>query len=302
MKKVSGRPQCPLSIVPVGEVWFWLLALAAGLALVHISLVSQSNDGSLMASSLLFWVAIGSLIWSRKSTFVLESGFVSTLLAAALLALLLVKSAFIQGYDPFLRVAPLLFGLSMGLLASGLKGVRQYGQELLVFAFLAPPPSLISSLIDTSPVTARVSTLILWYAGFNVQQQGVNILLPNGGVEVYSGCSGIDLMLNLLGLSVLFLIMFPVSRVQRIILPALAVAIAFLVNAVRVAIMAVLSTPSTQSAFEYWHKGNGSLLFSMMAVFFLGGYCFFILHQEESAPHQAAVNSPVDASELWDHE
>lgn len=266
----------------IAEPSLWLLGIASGLIAIHLNLVSQANDGSLMASSLLYWFAIAFLIWSRRETLNLESSPLASIVGMMVLALVLLKSAFISGYDPFLRVSPLLTGLGLGLLASGFKGLGQYWKELAILAFLAPPPSALSEIFDTSPITARFSTLLLWYSGWDVVRQGVYIILPFGAVEVYSGCSGIDTMLHLLGLAMLFMVMFPTDRIQKVLLPIVAILIAFVVNGIRVAIMALLSAPASKSAFEYWHKGNGSLLFSMVAVLLLGIYCFFILGQQDS--------------------
>jgi cyanoexosortase A len=261
---------------------FWLLAIATGLLAIHLTLTLRANDGSLLASSLLYWAAIASLIWSKRETLNLESNIFSTILGLLLIALVLIKSTFLIGFDPFLRISPLISALGIALTASGFKGLKQYWQELLILCFLAPPPSVLSELIDTSPVTARLSTLLLWYGGFDVVRQGVNIVLPNGGVEVYSGCSGIENMFHLLGLSILFLATFPTHLIQKIFVPIVALSIAFFVNGFRVALMAILAASTNKVAFEYWHKGEGSLIFSMISVMLFGIFCFFVLQQEDS--------------------
>jgi cyanoexosortase A len=263
------------------DIRFWLVAIAIGLAAIHLTLTSRAHDGSLMASSVLYWTATGSLIWAKRNTLNLKSGVVSTLVGVFLIALVLIKSLFLSGYDPFLRISPLISALGVGLLASSFRKLKQYWQELIVLCFLAPPPTALSEIIDTSLITAKLSTLILWYSGFEVSRQGVYILLPGGGVEVYPGCSGIENMLHLSGLSVLFLFMFPTNRIQRFLIPIVALCIAFLVNLVRVALMAVLATASSQSAFEYWHKGDGSLLFSMISVALFGGFCVLMVRHSE---------------------
>jgi len=43
--------------------------------------------------------------------------------------------------------------------------------------------------------------------------------------------------------------------------PIVAVLVAFVVNGVRVALMAILVAYSSQEAFEYWHTGTGSEIF-----------------------------------------
>lgn len=254
---------------------YLLSAILLGLLLIYINLISKANDSSLMGTSILYWIAISSMLWSKRNQLILKSSFIGTTLGSAVLLLVLLKSASMQEYDPFLRVMPFLTGLSLGLLASGVARLKQYWKELIILAFLIPPPSALATLIDISPVTAKFSTILLWYSGFDVVRKGNFIFIPNGGIEVYSGCSGIDMMLHLLGLSVLFIAIFPTSKTQKILLPLVALLIAFVVNSIRVGIMTVLSEPTNKTAFEYWHKGDGSLIFSILSVILLAIFCFF---------------------------
>lgn len=247
-----------------------------------MSLVSRANDGSLMGTSLLYWIAIGSIVWSKREDLRLESGISGTVLGTLVLALVLIKSSFLEGYDPFLRVAPFLSALGLGLLASGLRGLKQYWKELTIFAFLIPPPSAMAMIVDFSPITARLSTALLWYSGFDVIRRGNFIFIPDGGVEVYSGCSGIDVMLHLLGLSLIFISVFSTSNFQKFLLPVISLLLAFFINGIRVAIMALLSGPANKELFEYWHKGDGSLIFSLLAVGLFGIYCFFISKEDDT--------------------
>ncbi|MCU0527262.1 MAG: cyanoexosortase A [Elainella sp. Prado103] len=260
---------------------FLLLVLATGLIAIHLTLVSRANDGNLMGTSLLYWVAVGSLVWSKRQALGLKSDRMSMGVGALLIGFLLLKSAFLVGYDPFLRVFPVLAAIGLWLVTSGFRGFQHHWQEIVILGFLAPPPAALSEIIDTSPLTAQFSALVLWYLGFDVVRQGMNLILPNGGVEVYSGCSGVENMFHLLGLSVLFLILFPLSRVQQFLVPLVGILIAFCINGFRVALMAVLSTSADKTAFEYWHKGDGSLLFSMLSVLVFGLYCLWLLQQTD---------------------
>lgn len=271
--------------------FFWLVGIFSGLFAIYMVLVSRASYDSLIGTGFLYWVAIGSMIWSRQKQLNLHSGIFGTLIGASVVALILVKSTFIQGYDPFLRVFPFLSVLGLGFLASGIFGIRQFWKELAILAFLIPSPSMLERVVDTTMVTAKFSHALLWYTGFDVIRDGLFILIPNGGVEVYSGCSGVDTMFHMLGLSVIFLAMFPTSRRQKFILPAVAVSLAFIVNGIRVGVMALLSEPSNKVAFEYWHKGDGSLLFSMFAVALLCIYCFFLTEQNSSRAKALIIQS-----------
>ncbi|NEQ30555.1 MAG: cyanoexosortase A, partial [Leptolyngbya sp. SIO4C5] len=82
------------------------------------------------------------------------------------------------------------------------------------------------------------------------------------------------------GTSVIFLLIYSTQWIQRVFLPIAAIAFGFLVNSVRVGLMAVLAASSGQEAFEYWHVGNGSLIFSAVSITLLGLFCFFTLQPE----------------------
>ncbi|MEO1402289.1 MAG: cyanoexosortase A [Cyanobacteria bacterium J06635_1] len=276
---------------------YLLLTVGVGLIVIHLTLVSRANDDSLLASSFLYWLAIGSLVWSKRASLKFGAGFLSTLLALGLLGLVLLKSAFMAGYDPFLRIAPLLSALGLALLASGFRGLRQYWPMLLALCFLAPPPTALTQLVNLSPVTAKFSTALLWYSGFDVVRQGTFILLPKGGIEVIAGCSGVENMAHLLGLSVLFLLLFEIRRADRVWVPVVAVVLAFLVNSVRIALMTYLVASHGKDVFEYWHKGEGSLLFSMVAVALFGAFCWFLMRRANIEDNLSEVPSALTGVE-----
>ena len=95
----------------------------------------------------------------------------------------------------------------------------------------------------------------------------------------------------MLGLGILFIIIFPLNRLQRLILPAFAAFIGFIVNAARVALMVVILKEDNQQAFTYWHHGDGSLIFSTIAVSVFGLFCWFILEQSKSKNRDATPSS-----------
>lgn len=272
-----------------------LTGLLVTLSLIHLSLVLKGNEGSLFGTSVLYWAAIFAMVWSRRSTLKYSKNSVlAVMLGGSLLGLVLLKSSSMQGFDPFLRISPFLSGVGVALVASGFRGVRQYWRELIILGFLIPPPALLAEVIDTSLVTAQMTTLMLWYSGFDVLRDGVFILIAQGGVEVYPGCSGLETMFQLLGLAVLFLFYVETPRIQKVLLPVVAISIAFVMNAIRVGIMVVLSTPETPQAFEYWHKGDGSLVFSLISVVLLGCYCLFILREDAEVSEENADPSEGD--------
>ncbi|WP_193197756.1 cyanoexosortase A [Nostoc sp. MG11] len=262
---------------------FWLLGIGAGLIAIILTLTQRTGDFSHLGMSVLFYFAVASLVGEKRHNLNLESGLFSSLLGILLIAGVLWQSAFLTGsklLPVFTHIAPFVSAIGLALLASGLKGLKQYWQEITILFFLGVPKIVLTSLTDISPITAKFSAFILWYSGFEVSlQQDIFIRVPPGSIKVYSGCSGVELMSHLLGLAVIALLMFPLERKKKILVPIVAISIAFVVNGIRVALLAVVVTQ--QQAFDYWHEGDGSRLFGMIAVLILGLFYYLLLRQEE---------------------
>ncbi len=257
---------------------FWLLAIGAGLMAIHFSLVWQSDVAEFQGNCFVFWAAAASLVWRKRDELEFRSSLIASLIGIGLLAIALLRIHLAPDLGLFLRLFPLITGLGLALMASGFQNVRCYWREFAVFTLLAVPPTLLSSIVDISPFTARFSTVLLWLGGFDVHRQGLYIFLSNGAaVEVYQGCSGIAVILQVLKFVGLALLLFPSTWLQRGVISIAGVAIAFFTNAIRVAILAILSAPGSKPAFDYWHDGTGSLIFSMLAVSMTGAICYFWL-------------------------
>ena len=112
-------------LVSFNKIQFWLLAITAGLITIHLTLTSRAKDSSLLGTSALFWIAVCYLIWQKRDELNLESRIFSNIWGMAIVAFILLKSTFVSGYDPFLRLFPLISCLGVALLASGFKGLKQ---------------------------------------------------------------------------------------------------------------------------------------------------------------------------------
>lgn len=268
------------------EPKFWLLAIAAAVAAVHLTLLSRTDNSDIFATSMLFWLAAGSLIWDNRETYKFDSSLIPSIVGLLLLALILLRVVGSPDSTSSAWILPFIGTLSIGLLASGFKGLRQYWKEFIIFGLLAIYPLLQLTLqaIDLSELTAMAASFNLSYLGFPVQRQGVFLVMPTSRVEVYGACSGIQSILQLLCISVLFLLMFPLKhRWQQVLTVVAAVAIAFSVNAARVALMTILNNSGDKNAFDYWHLGQGSLIFSAIAVFIFGLFCWLVFLRTPSA-------------------
>ncbi len=219
----------------------------------------------------LCFIFVGCLLARKRETLRLESGPSGTFAGAALAGFVLWRSLSPPGVL-FASVSPLLSGLALALLASGFEGLKQYWREFGVL-LLSLLPFVLRSLLfdlmgfDMSPPTAVAATAIARLLGWPAQAEDVYITTPGGRVAVFEGCSGIRSMFFLFGLAVFFLLLFPPQTrlLQFIALPC-ALAIAFVVNAFRVALLIILISESRMAAFDYWHLGGGALVFESASV------------------------------------
>jgi cyanoexosortase A len=283
------------------EPRFWLLAIASAIAVLHLALVNRvDNNSELFATSLLLWFAAGSLLWDRQQTLSFQSGPASSAVGLMILAFALLRVLASPASVASVWVLPFLCTIALGLLASGFRGLRQYWREFIIFGLLAAYPLMELALqsLDLAVATAKASTFVLGYFGVPVQRDKDVFLyvLKHGTqitsrVQVYGACSGISNTLQMLLISVLFLLLFPIkSHLQKFVCIAIAVTIGFVVNAFRVALMVILNDMGNKQAFDYWHEGTGSLIFSAIAVLLFGAFCwFFYLRKPSELPPPSGV-------------
>ncbi len=259
---------------PVKFFYLYLIGTVTGLAIVYLTLADRIGNESLFGNGCLFWGGCTYLLWQKRHEFSFGSDPLSSAIGLLMVALVLVKTVSLPT-EAMLLAFPFISVLGITLLASGWRRLGQFKNALLILFFLGMPQLLIGTFIDISIVTAKVSAFMLWYTGFDVVLRGVFIHLPGGSVEVYRGCSGLGNMLYMLGIAILFSIFLPISRSKQLFAIFVAVCVGFFINAIRVALLAILVANSTEAAFDYWHLGEGSLIFSMLTVMIFG--CFYIL-------------------------
>jgi cyanoexosortase A len=249
---------------------FLLLVLGVAIVAIQLTLIFKTGNSDRQITSMLFWAVAAYLIWERKEKLKFDTGPISSLLGAFLLSLLLLKCT---GYceESFLIAYPFIASIAMALIASGFQGLKVYWREILLLFFAGIPEVLLAKLTDPAPITAQFASSMLWFSGLPIVRKGIFLELPGGSVQVYSGCSGVVAMTQLLGMSVLFLMLLPLpwKWYQKAILPVAAIAIGFIVNALRVSLMAILVAQKQMAAFNYWHDGSGSLVFSVIGTLLL---------------------------------
>ncbi|MBZ8180045.1 cyanoexosortase A [Oscillatoria salina] len=261
----------------------YLGGLAVALAVLHLILswkVVSDIDRAIV--SVLFWAAILSLLWRKRDKLNLDSDIFSSFLGSIILVLMLVKSLNLFWFESsFLKIIPLFLSLSLGLLASGFRGLKQYWREFILVLLLCLPDLYLESKINEnfplSLLTAQNASFLLWYLGFDVVRNGVKLILPNGAVEVFHPCTGTASMILLLKLTIVFLLVFPTKKLPKILLVLAGLGIGFFSGVIRVGIMALVV--SNEQAFAYWHGHQGASIFSTISIVLFGLVCQYLLQQ-----------------------
>ncbi|MEM8640311.1 MAG: cyanoexosortase A [Cyanobacteria bacterium P01_G01_bin.54] len=281
---------------------YWLLGLTAGLVLFHLFLTDKTGDMKSFSVSFIFWGAVLSMVWDKKEQLRLRSDRFSSLLGTTLIALACWKIIHISSGGAFVQALPLIFGLSLALIASGYRGLGQYRPELLALGVLALPgekflSNILQSLIHAlsgnylAELTAQFTTVGLRLVGLPAElHDSVYVHTSKAIVFVHEGCSGGGVIDFLLRLSLLLMIVFPLQRLGKILSPLIAIAIGFLTNGVRVMVMVFLVHQGNTPAFDYWHTGNGSQIFGAIGVVLFGLACFPFIQ-----PGASTTDAPPEA-------
>jgi len=254
---------------------YWLAALSGGLALLHLTLIDKSQNENLFSLAALIWLTIASVLWDRRKKLILKSDIFSTFLGTTLVVVMMLRN--LATTDTSLRLFPLIAGVGVILIASGFKSLKTYWKELILLSLLLFYRLVAIGLtaIDLPLFTAKISALMLWFIGFEVVREGTVIALRQGRVEVYGACSGVESILLMLCIGILFLFLISISHRQKVICVTIAVMIGFMVNAFRVSLLAFFVDSQQPKAFEYWHSSDGSLFFAIISVLIFGLYCWF---------------------------
>lgn len=171
---------------------------------------------------------------------------------------------------------PLLQAAGLILLVDRPRRLLRWREPGLVF-FLLPlwwvlvrvqPTSLLSQL------TARLCQILFLGFGVDAAVDGPRLMLYGGGVTVAGPCSGAPMVAQLMAVAAIFTLIFPVgsgrTRVAAAIISmAIASIFAVFANTLRISLLALITvsaSPAKSWWFDFFHHGDGGLIFSALAV------------------------------------
>lgn len=252
-----------------------ILALALGMQLL---LWSRAAPEQMRLGSLCL-VALAALLWSRRENLQFTDPPIARTLGLALFAAFLLRClANVDGF--FAIVAPLWWGPAIAWLASGWRCSRQYWREFIVLAAMVAPAFIESMIldvagIDITPITASFTAALLRLGGWSALGREFFVDLPGHSLAVAQGCSGLRTIAFLTGFAVIVLLFHPVrGKWRNALVLAAAIPIGFVVNAFRVALLAIVA--AQPGAFRFWHIQQGAMFFEVVAIAVFLAFFYFV--------------------------
>lgn len=236
---------------------------------------------------LLFWCAAFYIAWQKKDQLDLQSNLLSTVVGLILITWLIFRGAVSEfDSDVITRIYPLISIAGICFLTTKTTKIFQHWREILIVAMTGIPWELIFAMTPVvskvSILDAKIARLMLWYVGFDVQRTGDLVILPKGAIKVASSCSSFDLLGLLWQSAIVLCLCFTIANNKKIILFSCSTLIAFVVNGIRLCLMAVLVANQSNEAFLYWHGDEGAEIFTTAAILLLAGvYWWWIKDQDE---------------------
>jgi cyanoexosortase A len=258
----------PVSHAMSRQLWRVLALLLAVQSLV-LSFTTQTTENFLNAC--IVWGCALLMLDGDPLPRRLQPTLLGCVVGTVLIVVVLWRSPTLVSGDKIRYVLPLIIGFALALLARPWRQLRQFEPVLIIFSLL-PLMQLTTKLpvAELSQITAWLSGMLLMLCGFPVQRLGQSLYIPGGGVAVAGTCSGSEIMVQLLAVSIIFMVAFPMRyRVQNLAMIVMAPLLALLINGIRIALLALItasSYPGKTWWFDFFHHDWGSQLFSGTAM------------------------------------
>ena len=271
---------------PSNDALIRILAVLLALQSVVFNGITQAHDETLLVL-IVWWGAYLALDHACLDDRLRPTP--SGMSVGALLVLwVLWRSFLINGANLGAPLLPFLAGLGLALLAAAPQQLRRFLPSLAILALLPLMRALqIPYPIQLTYATAHLTKFFLILCGLPVAVQGNLVSLPGGSVTVASQCTGLPAMVQLMTIAIIFAVVFPMRwRWQNLLMILCAVSLAFLINGVRIALLAIINSsdfPGKAWWFENFHNGWPAWIFpAIAAFFFVNIYTFWLEAQVES--------------------
>ncbi len=271
------------------------LIFPGALLLAALIAISMSGDSGDFAITVLSFLAVLSLLLDKPET---PNPPGVSLKTRALPALVIAGLLSVAGYllfelPVFTRTLPFIFLLAFWYTQSGQQLFHKYWKPLLVLGLLAiPDRTLVTPLAYpllqlfgwdamTYP-TAYFSAYLTTLSGLPASVNQLDIVMEHAVVTIWEGCDAVRNMDFLLRLSIILILTVSIKPSRWLVTVTVAVLLGFAINIIRITLLAHLVNYGDFTAFDYWHEGDGSKIFNLIAIILFSVFGYFQVTQPEA--------------------
>ena len=251
-------------------LWLGILALAIP---TMMRLSDQSWSHEFGAYGPIILATGGWLLWRQVGTLRREGAPGAPLITWVMLIAALGGYVFGRAYDflPLEVGGVYLAGLAMLQSRFGLRTMRLVWFPLLYLAFVIPPPNTVLTEL-TAPLkeaVSQVATNWLHAWGLPVAREGVTIFVAQYQLLVEDACSGMNSIVGLIAVSLLYIyLMRGSSWVYSILLVIVVIPVAIVANILRIMVLVLLTYfYGNEVAQGFLHFTAGMFLFATALLF-----------------------------------
>lgn len=295
LEKLRSIPNLDLlsSYIPPPTLTNLWLILCAFVAIQNLIVFTNTQITGNAITALIVWGGALICMEDRIESLYPRPTFKSLLLGSFLVLYTLYRTAMVDGSDSFLYLLVPIAGLGLVLLVRSGRNILDFKDSLLILCLL--PLFVLVQIAFSSFITDDLSLLTAKFVLFWLSLLGISplqlvndtIYVNSGAVQVMHECNGFEMIMQMIITGVIFLVAFPLrSRLGRLAIIFLSPIIGFVVNSLRIALLALFTSLNStigSSLFDFFHEQAGSLIFSAIAVFILG-YVYLGLLDRELPP------------------
>ena len=258
-----------------GRRWCWMIT-ATLVVLGSLARAWQTQDTGRVLMMALVWGGALCCVEDRLPTIRPWPSGVGLALGIVLLLLAQWRQERIIQPMRIITLLTMVQGFALLCLAVPIGRWRIWRDPLLSLALL-PFSEVVLRLIPVealSRLTCRLCQVLFLSFGLDAEMIGRKLILPGGAVEVSGSCSGSVMVVQLVVVAGIFSLVFPLGEGKRRWLAmgvtmAVAPVFAILSNVLRICLLALInasSWPQKSWWFDFFHSGEGGLIFAMAAV------------------------------------
>jgi exosortase len=205
----------------------------------------------------------GFFLWRRKGVFARENRHpnkLGLLILGIALAGFLVSQIWQAQYVAAVTLVLLLSGLALYFL--GGQGTRRIAFPLAFLFFMIPLPFVNRLSPALEAFTATTSTSVVSLVGIPAANQGSQIQLQDSSFVVGAACSGLNSVVALATLVVIFVYVLEGSVRAKAVLLVMAIPVALVANIIRVSsLLAIAHFFGAEVGMRYFHDYSSPVLF-----------------------------------------